>query len=114
MNKIIVTSIILAFSGFVAPIAGAAPSMMQCPQMLTNTFNQCSYRGNPGEVLYFTISNNALSFANPQIVRTTTAQVGSNGTGVVSIYSNTIKGQVTVCAYDITRAFKSCSITRVL
>ena len=98
--------------------AYAAPSLMSCPQLTTNAYGTCTFRAYPNETLWVTASNSAVAVSYyggiPGNGQTSTAiQADSNGNARVSIRSFEQRGQVTICAYDISRSYRSCSLTRV-
>lgn len=91
---------------------------MSCPQLTTNQIGTCTFRANPNEVVWVTSSNTAIAVGSPGSppgfgTTGVTIQADASGNGRVAIRSFNQRGQVTICAFDITRAFRSCSITRV-
>lgn len=98
--------------------AYALPTSMSCPQLMTYSFGTCTLRASPNETLWVTSSNTAIAVSafggTPAFGQTgVSIQADASGNGRVSIRSFGQKGQVTICAYDISRSSRSCSITRV-
>jgi len=91
---------------------------MSCPQLVTNSTATCTFRADPNEVVYVTSSNSAIAIGPVNTFpgfgqSSAVIQADGNGFGRVAMRSFNQRGQVTICAFDITRAFRSCSITRV-
>lgn len=116
--KIAAVSAATLFCLMQTPAAVAIPYSMSCPQLVTYSFGTCTFRANPNEVVWVTSSNSAIAVGPygsiPGNGQTgVSVQADGNGYGRITIRSFATKGQVTICAYDISRAYRTCSITRV-
>ena len=113
MNKKHVSAVLLGAALLISGESSAYPTGLQCPQLVTNSSAVCIFNVSvAGETVILTISNDALTF-QPGYDNREMALGTVGNTGSFTVYSKSKRGQVTVCAYDVLRRYRTCSITYV-